>query len=57
MKKDIEIPIAKDVYVAIVHEWNKEFLSKDWNAYIINNRKTPIEMALTKNALFLKKIA
>ena len=46
MKKDIEIPIAKDVYVAIVHEWNKEFLSKDWNAYIINNRKTPIEMAL-----------
>ena len=46
MKKDIEIPIAKDVYVAIVREWNKEFLSKDWNAYIINNRKTPIEMAL-----------
>lgn len=46
MKKDIEIPVAKDVYVAIVHEWNKEFLSKDWNAYIINNRKTPIEMAL-----------
>lgn len=46
MKKDIEIPIAKDVYVAIVHVWNKEFLSKDWNAYIINNRKTPIEMAL-----------
>lgn len=46
MKKDIEIPIAKDVYVAIVHEWNKEFLSKDWNAYLINNRKTPIEMAL-----------
>ncbi|MFD2586659.1 hypothetical protein ACFSQJ_06935 [Croceitalea marina] len=46
MKKDIEIPVAKDVYVAIVHEWNKEFLSKDWNAYIINNRKTPIEMAI-----------
>ena len=46
MKKDIEIPIAKDVYVAIVHEWNKEFLSKDWNAYIINNRKSAIEMAL-----------
>ena len=46
MKKDIEIPIAKDVYVAIVHEWNKEFLSKDWNAYIINNRDTPVEMVL-----------
>lgn len=46
MKKDIEIPIAKDVYIALVHEWNKEFLSKDWNAYIINNRSTIIEMVL-----------
>ena len=46
MKKDIEIPVVKDVYVAIAHEWNKEFLSKNWNAYIINNRSSPIEMAL-----------
>ncbi|MGB5817876.1 MAG: hypothetical protein WBG90_00225 [Saonia sp.] len=46
MKTDIEIPIAKDVYVAIVHEWNDEFLSKDWNAYIINDRDSKIEMVL-----------
>lgn len=46
MKKDIEIPIAKDVYVAIIHEWNDEFLSKDWNAYVINARNTAIEMVL-----------
>lgn len=46
MKKDIEIPIAKDVYVAIVHEWNEEFLSKDWIAYILNDRTTPIEMVI-----------
>ncbi|MEO0571586.1 MAG: hypothetical protein AAF039_07750 [Bacteroidota bacterium] len=46
MKKDIEIPIAKDVYIALVHEWNDEFLSKDWNAYIINDKPTPIEMVL-----------
>ncbi len=46
MKKDIEIPIAKDVYVAIVHEWGKDFLSKDWNAYIINNRVSQIDMVL-----------
>ena len=46
MKKDIEIPIAKDVYVAIIREWNEEFLSKDWNAYIINNRVSPIDMVL-----------
>ncbi len=46
MKKDIEIPIAKDVYVALVHEWNQEFLDKDWNAYILNDRDTPIEMVI-----------
>ncbi|MFT6839133.1 MAG: hypothetical protein ACJAZR_002678 [Sediminicola sp.] len=46
MKKDIEIPIAKEVFVAIVHEWNDDFLSKDWNAYIINNRSAPIDMVL-----------
>lgn len=46
MKKDIEIPVAKEVYIVLIHEWNEEFLSKDWNAYIINNRDTPIEMAL-----------
>lgn len=46
MKKDIEIPVAKDVYVAAVLEWNEEFLSKDWNAYVINNRTTAIDMVL-----------
>ena len=46
MKKDIEIPIAKDVYVAIVHEWNEEFLSKDWNAYVLNDRTLDIEMVM-----------
>jgi hypothetical protein len=44
MKKDIEFPVVKDVYVAIVREWNKEFESYDWNAYLINNGKSPIEM-------------
>lgn len=46
MKKDIEIPVAKDVHVALIHEWNADFLSKDWNAYVINGRKEPIDMVL-----------
>lgn len=46
MKKDIEIPIAKDVHVAIAQEWNQEFSSKDWKAYIINDRATAIEMVM-----------
>lgn len=46
MKKDIEIPVVKDVHVAIVREWNEEFLDKDWNAYILNDRETAIEMTM-----------
>ncbi|SDE97708.1 hypothetical protein SAMN05421636_10996 [Pricia antarctica] len=46
MKKDIEIPIAKDVHVALIHECNDEFLSKDWNAYLINGRNAAIDMVL-----------
>jgi hypothetical protein len=46
MKKDIEIPVVKDVYVIMVHEWDKEFLSKNWNAYILNKGENSIEMAL-----------
>ena len=46
MKKDIEIPVAKDVHVAVVREWNDEFLSKEWNAYLINNRSDTIEMTI-----------
>ena len=46
MQKDIEIPEVREVYVAVVREENKEFRTKDWNAYLINNRSTPIEMVL-----------
>lgn len=46
MKKDIEIPVVEGVYIAVVKEWDDEFLSQDWNAYIINDRDTTIEMVL-----------
>ena len=46
MKKDIEIPVVKNVHIAIVQEWNDEFLSKDWNVYILNYRSTPIDIVL-----------
>ncbi len=44
MKKDIEIPVVKDVYIALVHEWNDEFLSNEWHAYILNDGSTPITL-------------
>lgn len=46
MKKDIEIPKSKGIYLAVVREKNEEFQSLEWNAYLINDSETSIEMAL-----------
>ncbi len=46
MKKDIQIPEVKKVYIAVVQEYNAEFEWNDWNAYIINDRDDAIESAL-----------
>lgn len=46
MRKDIKIPRVKDVYVAAVREYNKDFRTHDWNMYIINDGKEPLETVL-----------
>jgi len=46
LKKDIEIPEVKDVFIVVVKEDNPEFRSSDWNAYIINAKLVPVEMVL-----------
>ncbi|MBT8298750.1 MAG: hypothetical protein KJO52_10480 [Maribacter sp.] len=44
MKKDIKIPIVKDVYIVLVHDWNDELKTNEWNAYILNDGTIPIEL-------------
>jgi hypothetical protein len=46
VKKDIDVPVVENVYVAIVHEWDEELLNKVWNAYLINDKDIAIEMAI-----------
>ncbi|WP_213520901.1 hypothetical protein [Nonlabens sp.] len=46
MKKDISIPVVKDVYIAIVKEWNKDFTSHDWLVYLINDSLDPLESVM-----------
>ena len=46
MKKDIEIPEVTNVYMAVIYEFNEEFQTNDWNAYIINNKEVDLEMVL-----------
>ena len=46
MRKDIEIPQAKNVHIVAVKEWDKEFTGQDWNIYVVNNREDEISMVL-----------
>lgn len=46
MKKDIQIPEVKDVYIAVVKEYNDIYKTEDWNAYIINNKAVDLEMVI-----------
>lgn len=46
MRKDIKIPKVKDVYVAAVLEYNKDFRTHDWNVYIINDGDEPLDTVL-----------
>ena len=46
MKKDIHIPKVKDVYAAVVKETHPEYMTEDWNAYLINNTDDDLETVL-----------
>ena len=65
MKKDIHISEVKDVYIAVVREYNETYKVYDWNAYIINDKSIDLEMVIIvtkgysedkKTATFRKKI-
>ena len=65
MKKDIHIPEVKDVYIAVVHDYNENYKVYDWNAYIINDKAVDLEIVIIvtkgyseakKTATFRKKI-
>lgn len=55
MKSDIEIPEVKDVHVAAVKVFNEQFEVYEWNVYLINDTKEPLEMVLIVSKGFDKK--
>ena len=46
MKKDISIPKAENVFMSVVNEYNDIYKTNDWNAYIINDKTSDLEMVL-----------
>lgn len=54
MKKDIQIPEVKDVYIAIVNEYNSIYKTQDWNAYIINDKVVDLDMVIIVSSGYSK---
>ena len=46
MKKDIQIPVVENVYIAVVNEYNDIYKTQDWNAYIVNDKDVDLDMVL-----------
>jgi hypothetical protein len=49
VKKDIAIPVVKNVYIAVVKEWNEDFTSHDWMVYIINDSDQLLESVMIRS--------
>lgn len=46
MKKDIKIPVVENVYMAVMQEWNDDFMEKTWYAYLINDSNDKLETVI-----------
>ena len=46
MKKDIKIPVVENVYMAVMQEWNDDFMEKTWYAYLINDSDDKLETVI-----------
>lgn len=55
MRKDIEIPQVKDIYIAAVKEWDEAFLNQSWNIYLINNSNLKTEVTIVVSRGFSKE--
>jgi len=46
VRKDIQFPEVKEIYIAAVKEWDEDFLSQSWNVYLINNSNLTMEVTI-----------
>jgi hypothetical protein len=52
MKKDIIIPVVKNVHIVALYEYNDDFLDNTWNIYLINNSNQLIESVMVVSSAF-----
>lgn len=52
MRKDISIPVVKDVFIVAVKEWDESFMSQHWNIYLINQSSDMLEAVFVVSSGF-----
>ncbi len=52
MKKDIEIPEVKNVFMAAVQQWSDDFMEKMWYAYLINDSDFLLQSVMVVSKAF-----
>jgi len=52
MKKDIEIPVVENVFLAAVQEFSVEFNEKVWYMYLINDSDFDIDSVMIVSSAF-----
>ena len=52
MKKDIEIPVVENVFLAAVQEWSDDFMENVWYAYLINDSDFKLDGVMVVSKAF-----
>ncbi len=52
MRKDISIPVVKNVFMAAVPEWSDDFMDKIWNIYLVNDGDSTIDNVMVVSKAF-----
>lgn len=52
MKKDIQIPIVENVFLAAVQEWSDDFLEKVWYVHLVNDSDYDLDSVMVVSKAF-----
>jgi hypothetical protein len=52
MKKDIEIPIVENIFLAAINEWSDDFMEKIWVVYLINDSDFQLDSVMVVSKAF-----
>ena len=52
MKKDIEIPLVENFFLAAVQEWSDDFMEKVWYVYLINDSDFQLDSVMVVSKAF-----